>query len=183
MKSESMITDNVPVIWTIGHSTHTWAEFLSWLQSFGIKCLVDVRSLPGSRKFPQFDKENLAVALPKSGISYRLIKELGGRRKVLADSKNIAWKHPAFRGYADYMETVSFREGITELEKIARTQRTAVMCAEAVWWRCHRSMISDYLKVRGWQVFHIMGQHKETPHPFTKAAKVIHGRLHYDLPA
>jgi len=174
--------NNTPVIWTIGHSTHSWEEFLSWLQSFQISYLVDVRSLPGSRKFPQFDKENLAAALPQSGIAYRRIKELGGRRKVLADSKNIAWRHPAFRGYADYMETASFREGIAELEKIALMQRTAIMCAEGVWWRCHRSMISDYLKAEGWQVLHIMSRHKEMVHPFTKAAKVINGVLRYDLP-
>lgn len=101
---------------------------------------------------------------------------------MLADSKNIAWRHPAFRGYADYMETESFREGIAKLERIAQAQRTAIMCAEAVWWRCHRSMVSDYLKAEGWQVFHIMGQNKETLHPFTKAATVINGVLHYDLP-
>lgn len=169
-------------IWTIGHSTHPWDEFVEILQSFQIKCLADVRSLPGSRKFPQFDKENMEAKLPLSGIQYKLFKDsLGGRRKVAKDSKNMAWHHPSFRGYADYMESEDFKKGILELEKIASRSPTAIMCAEAVWWRCHRSMISDYLKQKGWQVLHIMGKDKETEHPFTNAATIIDGILHYDV--
>lgn len=175
-------SDKSYTIWTIGHSTHPWDEFLSWLQSFHIACLADVRSLPGSRKFPQFNKENMAIALQESGITYLHMKLLGGRRKVLSGSKNIAWRHLAFRSYADYMETQAFEDGITLLEQTAKQQRTAIMCAEAVWWRCHRSMISDFLKARGWEVLHIMGKDKEVLHPYTKAAKIIDGVLHYDLP-
>lgn len=168
-------------IWTIGHSTHTLEELVAMLKSFDIKLLIDVRSYPGSRKFPQFNKENLEISIPEHGIEYIHIRELGGRRKVSPDSKNIAWRHPAFRGYADYMETDNFHEGMEELMALAKQQRTAYMCSEAVWWRCHRSMISDYLKVNGWKVMHIMGEAKESEHPYTSAAEIVNGDLHYDI--
>lgn len=167
-------------IWTIGHSTHSFEEFLQMLNSFSIQGLADVRSYPGSRKFPQFNKESLAVTLPENGIEYIHILKLGGRRKVSPTSKNIAWRHPAFRGYADYMETSAFSEGIQELISIADKKRTAYMCSEAVWWRCHRSMISDCLKSKGWKVVHILSPQKTSEHPYTSAASIIDGELHYD---
>lgn len=167
-------------IWTIGHSTLPLEEFLSMLKSFDIQILADVRSFPGSRKFPQYNKENLQQSIPAHGIQYVHIEKLGGRRKVHSDSKNTAWRHPAFRGYADYMETADFKEGIKELVSLAQEKRVAYMCSEAVWWRCHRSLISDYLKINGWKVFHIMGIGKEQEHPYTGAAAIINGSLNYE---
>jgi uncharacterized protein (DUF488 family) len=166
-------------VWTIGHSTRTLEHFVSMLQSFNIKMLVDIRSFPGSRKYPQFNKENLEISIPKNDIAYVHLKSLGGRRPVKKDSTNTAWRHPAFRGYADYMETDEFKNGIAELETIAVKQRTAYMCSEAVWWRCHRSMVSDYLKLQGWLVHHIMETNKATEHTYTQPAKIINGQLSY----
>jgi uncharacterized protein (DUF488 family) len=166
-------------IWTIGHSTRSFEEFGSMLHAFGIELVADVRNYPGSRKYPQFNKEALEIALPQINIQYVHLKELGGRRKAAPDSKNTAWRHAAFRGYADYMETSDFKEGIKELMKIASQQRTAYMCSEAVWWRCHRAMISDYLKVQGWKVMHIMGVNKAEEHPYTSPAKIVNGQLNY----
>lgn len=168
-------------IWTIGHSTRPFEEFLAMLHSFKIESLADIRSYPGSRKFPQFNKEALEISLPQNNIQYIHLKDLGGRRKVNPDSKNTSWRHLAFRGYADYMETDTFKEGIKMLEKIAMKQRTAYMCSEAVWWRCHRSMVSDYLKVRCWKVMHIMGIGKEEEHPYTAPARIVHGELSYEI--
>lgn len=169
----------IKTIWTIGHSTHPFEEFVAMLHSFDIELVVDVRSYPGSRKFPQYNKESLIITLPENGIEYDHLKDLGGRRKGTPDSKNTVWRHPAFRSYADYMETPEFHSGIIQLEKEATEKRTAYMCSEAVWWRCHRSMISDYLKVRGWKVMHIMAPGKEQEHPFTAPAKVVNCELFY----
>jgi len=166
-------------VWTIGHSTRTLEHFVEMLQSFNIKMLVDVRSFPGSKRYPQFNKESLEQSIPQNGIQYLHLKSLGGRRPLQKDSKNTAWRHPAFRGYADYMETEEFRKGIEELELIATKQRTAYMCSEAVWWRCHRSMVSDYLKLNGWTVHHIMETGKATEHTYTQPAKIIDGKLSY----
>ena len=168
-------------IWTIGHSTRTIDEFNDILKSFRIALVVDIRSFPGSRKFPQFNKESLEISLPENKIQYIHLKNLGGRRKANPDSKNTAWRHIAFQGYADYMGTEEFKEGICELEKIALKQRTAYMCSEAVWWRCHRSMVSDYLKVRHWVVMHIMGIGKEKEHPYTEPARIVGGELSYEI--
>jgi uncharacterized protein (DUF488 family) len=166
-------------IWTIGHSTRTLEELIAMLHSFNIEIVVDVRSYPGSRKFPQFNKAALEISLPEYGIKYIHLKELGGRRKSNPDSKNAAWRHLAFRSYADYMETDAFKDGVKELEKIGIKYFTAYMCSEAVWWRCHRSMISDYLKSKGWKVMHIMGIGKETEHPYTAPARIVNGELNY----
>ena len=166
-------------IWTIGHSTHSLEEFVEMLKSFDIEEVVDVRSYPGSRKFPQFNKENLTESLPQNNIEYTHIKELGGRRKVDPESKHTVWRHPAFRGYADYMDTADFETGIEELVKLAESKRVAYMCSEAVWWRCHRSMISDYLKSKGWTVMHIMAIGKADEHPYTAPAEIVDGELVY----
>lgn len=166
-------------IWTIGHSTRSWEEFVEMLKSFEIELLGDVRSFPGSRKFPHFHKENIEKKLPKEKIEYFHFKDLGGRRKASPNSKNTIWKNVSFRSYADYMETESFKNGIKKLNEVASKKRVAIMCSEAVWWRCHRSMISDYLKVNGWKVFHIMNTEKAYEHPYTKPAKEIDGELVY----
>lgn len=166
-------------IYTIGHSTHRIAEFLAMLQSFGIKNLVDVRKMPGSRKFPQFDQDALSNSLEEVGITYFYEADLGGRRKVNKNSKNTAWRKTSFQAYADYMETDEFKNAVVTLEQIALEAPTVYMCSEAVWWRCHRSMISDYLKVRGWNVLHIMGIGKIQEHPYTSPARIVNGELVY----
>ncbi len=166
-------------IWTIGHSTHPPEEFIGMLKSFDIDLVVDVRSFPGSRKFPQFNKEAIEDSLPENGIKYSHLKTLGGRRKADPESKHTIWRHPAFRGYADYMDTAEFETGMEELVKLAETKRVAYMCSEAMWWRCHRSMISDYLKSKGWTVMHIMAIDKTNEHPYTAPAEIVNGELIY----
>lgn len=166
-------------IWTIGHSTRTLDELIAMLRSFKIEMVADIRNYPGSRRYPQFNQEALEVSLPENNIQYVHLKKLGGRRKVNKDSKNTSWRHIAFRGYADYMETEDFKKGIEELEAIALKNRTAYMCSEAVWWRCHRSMVSNYLKAHGWKVMHIMDTGKEEEHPFTSPARIVNGELTY----
>ena len=167
------------LIYTIGHSTHSLEEFVQMLNSFDIKTLADIRSFPSSRKFPQFNKEALKISLEEIGIQYFHLPDLGGRRKVKKDSKNTRWNNDSFRGYADYMETESFQKGIVELEQLALEQTTAFMCSEAVWWRCHRSMVSDYLKAKGWTVLHIMAIEKVQEHPYTSPARIVNGEVTY----
>ena len=167
------------VIYTIGHSTHSIEVFLSMLQSFDIKTVVDIRRFPGSRKYPQFDQENLKNSLEKAGIQYIHLVDLGGRRKADKDSKNTVWKNESFRGYADYMETEAFAKGVEQLEQIALKQATAYMCSEAVWWRCHRSMVSDYLKAKGWNVLHIMNIAKVQEHKYTAPARIVNEKVFY----
>ena len=167
-------------IWTIGHSTRKIDVFISLLEQNGIRLVVDVRSLPGSRRYPQFNKETLAKSLKERGIRYEHFAELGGRRKPRSDSRNIAWRNASFRGYADYMEKEQFRKSVERLIDLANeTGATAIMCAEAVWWRCHRALISDYLKVHGIDVIHILDANKTEPHPFTSAAHIVDGALSY----
>jgi uncharacterized protein (DUF488 family) len=166
-------------VWTIGHSTHPIAEFIDELSSFEIKVIADVRSFPGSRRYPQFNQETLKGSLAEAAIDYQHFPELGGRRRARPDSQNLAWRNESFRGYADYMETKGFRDGTRRLLEMARVSSTAVMCSEAVWWRCHRSLISDYLKVKGIEVNHIMRTGKSEPHPFTSAARIVNGELSY----
>lgn len=177
MRSENV--GQQKLIWTIGHSTRTAEHFIQMLRSFNIEVLVDIRSFPGSKRYPHFNKENLEILIPKNNIEYVHLKSLGGRRAMHKDSKNTAWRHPAFRGYADYMETDAFKNGVQQLETIAVKQRTAYMCSEAVWWRCHRSLVSDYLKLNGWTVYHIMETGKATEHTYTQPAKIIDGKLFY----
>lgn len=167
------------IIYTIGHSTRTEEEFIVILKSFKIELLADIRTYPGSKRYPHFNKENLQQKLADHEIIYRHFPELGGRRKPSKDSVNTAWKNDAFRGYADYMETTEFKNGIEKLEELASKHTTAYMCSEAVWWRCHRSLVSDYLKWKGWQVLHIMNENKSEEHPFTSPAKIVDGVLSY----
>ena len=167
-------------IWTIGHSTRSAEDFLELLKSKDIARLVDIRTFPGSRRYPHFNKEILSQFLNAQGIEYHHLIGLGGRRKPDKDSVNTAWRHASFRGYADYMQTEEFRKNITLLEDLGATKFTAYMCSEAPWWKCHRSLVSDYLKVRGWKVLHIMEKGKVTEHPFTSPARTVQGQLFYD---
>jgi uncharacterized protein (DUF488 family) len=169
-------------VWTIGHSTRLWEDFVLLLQSFQISVLVDIRNYPGSKRYPHFNKEAMQTALPANSIEYIHMKELGGRRKPVAGSANTAWRNSAFRGYADYMKTEDFKKAIEGFEAVARKQRTAYMCSEAVWWSCHRALVSDYLKWKEWKVMHIMDIEKATEHPYTKPAKIVNGTLSYKEP-
>ncbi|MBS0556242.1 MAG: DUF488 domain-containing protein [Proteobacteria bacterium] len=173
------MNNNTPTIWTIGHSTRPLKEFLGLLHENGIEALADVRRFAGSRKYPHFNPEPLRAALAAIAVEYVAFPELGGRRHPRVDSHNTVWRNEAFRGYADYMETPEFAARIERLLQLARRKHTAVMCAEAVWWRCHRSLIADYLKVRGIAVRHIMSAGKTEPHPYTSAASVRNGVLSY----
>lgn len=166
-------------VWTIGHSTRALEDFIQLLRSSAIADLVDVRSYPGSRKYPQFNQSQLNRALADSGIGYHHLSKLGGRRKPLPDSRNTAWRNASFRAYADYMESEEFQKGINQLIELASKGRTAIMCAEAVWWRCHRGLIADYLKARGLEVIHIVNGSRLEPHPYTAAARIVEGRLSY----
>jgi uncharacterized protein (DUF488 family) len=169
-------------IWTIGHSTRTLEEFLGLLGEYRIEAIADVRRFPGSRRHPHFASEALAATLPAPGIAYQWMPKLGGRRKAHPDSPNTAWRNASFQGYADYTATTDFAEGLAELLKLAASRRTALMCAEAVWWRCHRSIIADVLKLRGIEVIHIIDAKHTTVHPYTSPARVEDGRLSYAAP-
>jgi len=167
------------VIWTIGHSTHTLDEFIKLLNSFEIQLVADIRSSPGSRRYPHFNKVLLNESLAENTIEYVHFRDLGGRRKSKPDSINTGWRLEAFRGYADYMETDFFKYYIKELESLALQMKTAFMCSEALWWRCHRSLVSDWLKLHGWKVIHIMGIGKSEEHPYTQPARIVEGKLSY----
>lgn len=150
------------------------------MQAQRIKVVADVRLLPGSKRHPHFDKEKLAKSLEEHGIRYEHFPELGGRRKAKKDSPNTAWRNESFRGYADHMETAEFAKGVAHLQQLAdRDGATAIMCAEALWWKCHRSLISDYLKTAGAEVIHIFDASTIVLHPFTSAAKIVNGKLNY----
>ena len=152
---------------------------MTLLRSHATELVADVRRFPGSRRYPHFNQENLGSVLREHGIDYLHFPELGGRRNAKPASPNSAWRNEAFRGYADYMETEEFRRGIERLLEEARTRRTAVMCAEALWWQCHRSMIADYLKSAGCRVLHILGPQKTEDHRYSQPAQIINGQLTY----
>lgn len=149
------------------------------LDSFRVTLLADVRRFPGSKKYPQFNQDALQKSLQATGVLYQHFPDLGGRRKPVSNSKNKVWRHPSFRGYADYMQSTAFAAAYQKLTEAAAEQTTAIMCSEAVWWRCHRSMISDLLKAEGWTVMHIMDKGVIKEHPYTAPAKVTHGKLSY----
>lgn len=169
-------------LWTIGHSTRDWDVFVGMLQEARIAVLADVRRFAGSRRNPQYSGQSMAQALPEAGIRYWPLPELGGRRPPRPDSPNTAWRNDGFRGYADYMATAEYAAARQQLETTARRERTAVMCAEAMWWQCHRGLISDDFKSRGWEVIHLMAPGREEPHPYTSAARIVDGSLDYSLP-
>jgi uncharacterized protein (DUF488 family) len=164
---------------TIGHSTRTLGELAGLLRAHGVTMLADVRALPGSRRMPHFDREALERALPEHGIGYRHLRELGGLRRPARDSPNLAWRSQSFRGYADHMQTEAWSRALTELMRLARDQQMAIMCAEAVPWRCHRSLIADGLTARGVDVRHITGPASPAPHALTSFALVEGDRITY----
>jgi uncharacterized protein (DUF488 family) len=166
-------------IWTIGHSTRAIEEFLSLLAGSRIEAIVDVRSFPGSRRYPQYGREALAATLAAHAIGYHWLPALGGRRRASPDSPNTAWRNASFRGYADYMSSAEFAQGLAKLSEASNKARTAIMCSEALWWRCHRSMIADALCVRGIKVVHILDAKHSVVHPMTSPARIVGGVLSY----
>lgn len=169
----------IPTIWTIGHSTRTIADFLAVLDTHRIEALIDVRRFPGSRRLPQFGAETLRDSLESHGIAYEWLPSLGGRRRPLPDSPNDGWRNASFRGYADYLATEEFAGGLDDLVSCAYGLRTAIMCAELLWWRCHRRLISDVLVVEGYGVRHIRDAGEAEPHRLTPPARIVRGRLSY----
>ncbi|HKN88523.1 MAG TPA: DUF488 domain-containing protein [Nitrospiraceae bacterium] len=169
-------------IWTVGHSTRPIETFLALVQAHAIQQIVDVRAFPYSRRNPQFHATELSASLQRAGLAYRHLPVLGGRRKSRPDSINQGWRNTSFRGYADYMQTEPFRTGLSELMTWANDQRTAIMCAEAVPWRCHRSLIADALTSQGWEVRHIMTPTKADLHRMTPFAQQDNGTLLYPCP-
>jgi uncharacterized protein (DUF488 family) len=166
-------------LWTIGHSTKPIDDFVDLLQAHGIQRLVDVRTVPRSRHNPQFNTDRLRKNLKKTGLAYLHMPQLGGLRKAKKDSLNLGWRNASFRGYADYMETGEFTAALETLMDGSRDTPTAIMCAEAVPWRCHRSLIADALTVRGWTVRHIMSKTKADRHRLTPFAVVQRNRVTY----
>jgi len=167
------------VIHTIGHSTRQLEEFIALLAAHGVRQLVDIRSMPRSRRHPHFSSDALSASLRDRAIIYRHIPALGGMRKQRRESRNTAWRVAGFRGYADYMETDEFRAALEELVARAREAPTAIMCAEAVWWQCHRQLVADALLARGIEVRHITGLPRAAVHTLTPFAQVADGLVTY----
>lgn len=168
-----------PAVFTVGHSTHSAEKFLAILRAHRIELLADIRTIPRSRRHPQFERTALSALLMAAGIAYRHFPVLGGLRKPRPDSVNTAWQNPSFRGYADHMQTDIFRHGLEVLESEAAGRRTAVMCAEAVWWHCHRLLLSDALFVRGVRVLHIWSDAAPKPHRLSDFARTHDGGVTY----
>jgi uncharacterized protein (DUF488 family) len=177
-ESELVQAAALPVVFTIGHSTHAAAHFLSMLKAHGVTQLADVRTMPMSRRYPHFNRDSLEAFLAESGVSYRHMPGLGGLRKPRPDSANSGWKHPSFRGYADYMQTDAFDAAFQELLAFAREGPTAVMCAEAVWWKCHRQLLADALVAHGVPVRHIVSGDAK-PHELSAFARLREGKVIY----
>ena len=160
-------------VFTMGFSTRTWEETLRILDAYLIECVIDIRTLPGSRRTPQFNLEHLKQELPTVGIEYVHLKPLGGLRKPIPGSmQNAGWRNDGFRAYADYMQTPAFAEALEELLKLVSERRCVYACTEAVFWRCHRQLVSDALYIRHYKVGHILGPAKVQPHEFTAFARV-----------
>ncbi|HEY6465714.1 MAG TPA: DUF488 domain-containing protein [Candidatus Acidoferrales bacterium] len=171
-----------PAIFTIGHSTHPWIEFRDLLRAHGIERVVDVRTVPRSRHNPQFNRDTLAAKLRGAKIGYVHLRKLGGLRHARANSTNTGWRNSSFRGYADYMQTPEFEQSLHRLIKLASQKRSAIMCAEAVPWRCHRSLIADALTIRKIPAFHILSAAKPRRHSLTPFAKVRGHSIAYPTP-
>lgn len=169
-------------IYTVGHSTRSFDEFVELLRAYGIERLVDVRTIPRSRHNPQFNRDTLGKSLRNRRISYRHLKELGGLRHAGADSPNTGWRNASFRGFADYMQTPEFAAAVARLVALAREKTTAIMCAETLPWRCHRSLIGDALLVRGVEVVDIMTLKSAKPHALTSMARVRGLQVTYPSP-
>ncbi|WP_417539892.1 DUF488 family protein [Marinobacter sp.] len=167
-------------VWTVGHSTRTAEALIALLRHHGIRTVADVRRFPGSRRLPQFMSANLEAALAEHGIGYEWIEELGGRRRAPPGTGSTsAWRNTSFRGYAEHLKTDEFANGLERLLCLADAHPTAMMCAEVLWWRCHRSMVSDVLKLRGIEVWHIQDEQRLTLHPYTSPARLAEGELTY----
>jgi uncharacterized protein (DUF488 family) len=166
-------------VWTVGHSTRPVSDFLGVLAGYRIELVADVRRFPGSRSQPQYQQPALEPALQGAGIGYIWLPDLGGRRRPVSDTPNIAWRHPAFRGYADHMAGEEFAAGLLELLTLAWGLRTAVMCAEILWWRCHRRMIADVLVSLGAHVVHIRDVKTAEMHRLRAPARLVRGVLSY----
>jgi uncharacterized protein (DUF488 family) len=171
--------ESAETIWTIGHSTRTLDEFLTTLASYGIELVADVRRFPESRRLPQFGAAELEAGLAKENVAYKWLPSLGGRRQSLPASPNTGWTHSAFRGYADHIATEEFAEGLEELLVLSGGMRTAIMCAEVLWWRCHRRIISDVLVTLGIDVVHIRDATHSEHHKLSAPAKLVDGKLSY----
>jgi uncharacterized protein (DUF488 family) len=173
----------VTTLWTVGHSTQERDELVALLRAHGIEQIADVRRYPASRRHPQFNAQELAAALPAEGIAYEHFEALGGRRSRRRDSPNDGWTEAGFQGYADWMGEPAFQEALARLGVLAQRRRTTVMCAEGVWWRCHRRLIADALVVRGWTVAHILPNGLTAEHELTPFAVVgDDGALSYPAP-
>ncbi|MEP7044630.1 MAG: DUF488 domain-containing protein [Dokdonella sp.] len=168
------------MLWTIGHSTRPLQEFIALLREQRIEHLFDVRRFPGSRRHPQYGRDALAAALTQVGVAYTHVEALGGRRRPRADSPNAVWRTQGFRGYADYMATAEFRAAADALMQGAAARRSVVMCAELLWWQCHRSLLADDLVLHGWQVVHILAAGKLAAHAFREPARLVDGAPRYD---
>ena len=166
-------------IWTVGHSQRTLEEFTRLLLAFNIGAVADVRRYPISARFPHFNEMHLFKSLTRLDIEYEAFTNLGGRRRPHCDSPNLLLHNESFRGYADYMLTEPFHEGIERLVELAGQKRTAILCSEALWWRCHRSMIADYLKAKDFSVTHIFTETWREPHRYTSAARIVDGKPTY----
>jgi uncharacterized protein (DUF488 family) len=169
----------VVTVWTIGHSVRTASELIAVLRAYDIELVADVRRFPGSRRLPQFGAAALEQELSAAGIAYCSIPALGGRRRPLKDSPNDGWRVAAFRGYADYLVTEDFEGGLIELLMLANGLRTVVMCAEVLWWRCHRRLIADVLVSLGVRVLHIRDEGTVEEHRIAPPAHLVHGALSY----
>lgn len=174
-----MSRDEAPAIYTIGHSTHSAEQFLALLRAHEVRQVADIRTVPRSRRHPHFHADALRTFLGAQGIAYRHFPSLGGLRKPRADSVNSGWRHPGFRGYADHMGTSEFAAGVAALLDFSCGGRTAVMCAEAVWWQCHRQLLADALLARRVPVRHILGTADAKPHRLSEFASVHEGRITY----
>lgn len=169
----------IKTIWTIGHSNRELSAFMGLLDQHGIEAVADVRRFPGSRRQPHYGQTALEASLREHGLSYLWLPQLGGRRRPVPGSANTAWRNVSFQGYADHMASPEFASGLDALLELAHAHRTTLMCAELLWWRCHRALISDALKVRQYEVIHILDAQQTTVHPFTSPARVVEGRLMY----
>lgn len=167
------------MLYTIGHSNRSFAELAGLLKAHCIELVADIRTVPKSRHNPQFNREALAASLPEAGIGYVHIPALGGLRHPRKDSINLAWRNDSFRGYADYMQTEAFELALDELLRTAAERRTAIMCAEAVPWRCHRSLVADAATARGIEVRHITSATAANPHKLTPFARIEGARVTY----
>jgi uncharacterized protein (DUF488 family) len=168
------------VFYTIGHSTRTLEELIETLRAHQIETLADIRAFPMSRRLPQFNREALEKTLPDAGIRYVWMKALGGyRKKILDESPHVALRNDSFRNYADYMLTVEFEQAMAELIRLAESSRTAYMCAERIYFRCHRMLVSDWLVAHGHEVLHIDGEGPVKPHILMAEARMMEGRLIY----